>query len=114
MIDMVQKTWDELGFKVRPVRRNVVVRTHPLTQKTQSGLLWLPPKQTGFYGQLPHVHMVRATVLAVGPLAAQYYNVKVGEEIAFQRLHFGKFYDLNAEEKVGWIDASQVAGYPED
>ena len=109
--DVVQATWDELGYRIRPVFAKVFVRTELPPLKTESGLLWLPPKEAHFFSGLGHQRLVTATVLSLGPLAKA---VKVGERVCFQRLHFGHIKQLEDKTFVGWIEQEQLAGYPED
>lgn len=106
--DVVERTWDEVGYRVRAMHRNVFVRTDPPEQKV--GLLWLPPKLQGFHGDLPHLRVVKATVLAAGPKT----ELKPGDRICFQRLHFAWLKKLGGEVMFGWIDQVQVLGYALD
>lgn len=111
--DMVEKTWEELGFKLRALGYKTIVRTLPHLRKTPGGVLWLPPKLQGFHGELPHLVEVRAVVLSAGPLGLA-KNMEVGSIIMFKRLHFGFWYrvgDLVDQEYVGWVDANDVIGY---
>lgn len=109
-MDIVEETWNEIGRRVRPLKRAVFVRTIPPPVKTESGLIWLPPKVTSFSHGLPHVRVVNAIVLSAGPSC----TVKPGELICFQRLHFARWLPLRESECfVGWIDESQLVGYVE-
>lgn len=107
-MEVVEKTWAEVGCKVRPIRRWVMVRTLPVEQKI--GSLYVTPKESSFYGVLPHMRNVRAIVLSAGDKAF----VKPGEEVVFSRLHFALWKNLEDGCKVGWIDENQLLGYAED
>lgn len=109
--DVVQATWDELGYRIRPAFAKVFVRTELPPQKFADSLLWLPPREASFFAGLGHQRLVTATVLSCGPLAKA---VKVGERVCFQRLHFGHIKQLDDKTFVGWIEQEQLAGYPED
>lgn len=110
-MDQVTEVFDKLGVRgVRPLRRTLIVRTNPLPQKTESGLIWLPSRSTSFYGGLPHMVLITALVLAAGPKC----TVKVGETVIFQRLHFTRWVPYTTDTFVGWIDESQLVGYPQD
>ena len=109
--DVVQATWDELGYRIRSVFAKVFVRTELPPQKFPDSLLWLPPKEASFFAGLGHQRLVTATVLSCGPLAR---SVKVGERVCFQRLHFGHIKQLDDRTFVGWIEQEQLAGYPDD
>jgi hypothetical protein len=107
---LIAETWDVLGVKgVRPLGRTLFVRTEAPPQKTESGLLWLPPKVASFYGGLPHQRLVIATVLSAGPKAF----VQAGDRVCFMRLHFARWHGLGEDQYVGWIDESQIFGYYE-
>jgi hypothetical protein len=106
--DTVEKTWEEVGYRVRPLRWMVFVRTDPIPQKV--GSIYLPFKLQTFYGELPHLQVVTATVLSVGPKAL---GLQPGDRVAFARLHFARWLDMADGTKVGWIDANQIAGYAE-
>lgn len=107
-LDVVGQTWTEVGYKVRPLRNTVFVRTLPLEEKV--GSLYLPAKLTKFYGELPHQKTIRAVVLAVGPKA----KVKPGEKVCFTRLYFAWWKKLEDGCMVGWIDENQLTGYIEE
>lgn len=111
-MDSIQSTLQELGVKtLRPLRRTIFIKTLPPPQKTDSGLLWLPPSLSSFYGEMPHLRILKGEVLAVGPTC----TVKVGETVAFQRLHFARWTSLSvADTYVGWIDETHLVGYPLD
>jgi co-chaperonin GroES (HSP10) len=109
--DVVRATWDELGYQIRPLFAKVFVRTELPPLKTESGLLWLPPKEAHFFSGLGHQRLVMATVLSVGPGVK---SVKVGERVCFQRLHFGHIKQLDDKTFFGWLECEQIAGYPED
>lgn len=114
MMDLIERTWDELGFRVRATGWKVWVRTRPHPRKWAS--LWLPPKAASFYGDLPHLRTVYATVLTAGPRGMA-RTLKPGDVIAFQRLHFAWMNKLEPttrdeygadEEYVGYVNAEDV------
>ena len=104
-LGLVEATWDEIGCRIRPLRKMVFVRTLPLEEKV--GSLYLPVKMTKFHGELPHMKTIRGVVLAVGPKA----TVKSGEQVCFTRLQFAWWKKLNNGCMVGWIDENQLTGY---
>lgn len=105
----VEETWTELGFRFRPLRNVVLVRTDPLPTVTEGGII-IPDKLTSFYGELPHVQLVTATVLASGPKA----DLQPGEKICFQRLFFARWLEMGDKTLVGWIaDERNVVGWVE-
>lgn len=106
--DLVERTWAELGYKVRPLFAKVFVRTELPPEKI--GLIFVPPKEASFFGGLGHQRLVTATVLSVGPLAK---SVVVGDRVVFQRLHFGHIARLDDKTFVGWIEQEQLAGFPD-
>lgn len=108
-LSVADKTWDELGFRLRPKFAKVFVRTDLPPQRI--GLIYLPPKEASFYGGLGHQRLVTATVIAVGPLAK---SVKVGDRVCFARLHFGHIKQLDDKTYAGWVEQEQIAGFPED
>lgn len=107
-LELVEKTWEELGYKIRPLGWKVFVRTDPPPQKV--GSLFLPPKQASFYGGMGHQRVVTATVLAVGPKVV---GITVGERVVFRRLEFGHIARFDGDVYVGWIEMAQLAGFPE-
>lgn len=108
--ELIKATFAEIGIKgIRVPRWLILVRTEPLEQKTPGGL-WLPPKLTNFYGELPHLRPLVGLVLAAGPKA----YVKVGDRVAFQRLHFQRWCQMQDGTFVGWIDYNQLHGFAED
>jgi hypothetical protein len=109
--DVVQATWDELGYRIRPWYAKVFVRTELPPQKFEGSLLWLPPKEASFFAGLGHQRLVTATILSCGPLAK---SVKVGDRVCFQRLHFGHIKQLEDKTYLGWIEQEQLAGHPDD
>lgn len=116
-MDIVERTWEEIGCKIKPVGYRMWVRTKPHVRKTEGGL-WLPPKLQKFHGELPHLVTVHATVLCSGPKGVA-KEFKPGDVVAFKRLHFGFQWKLEPspehqdvwgwdEEYVGFIDANEI------
>lgn len=109
--NVVEETWNELGYQVRPLFAKVFVRTEPPSEKFPGSLLFMPPKDAHFFGGLGHQRLVTATVLSTGPMAK---SVKVGDRVVFQRLHFGHIAKLEDKTFVGWIEQEQIAGFPDE
>jgi hypothetical protein len=107
-VEVVEQTWNEVGFKVRPMHAKVFVRTDPPPEKI--GLIFLPPKEAEFYGGMGHQRLVTGTVLSVGPMARA---VKPGDRVVFRRLEFGHIKKLERGVYVGWIEQEQLIGHPE-
>ena len=114
-MDLIERTWEELGHGIRATGYTVWVRTKPHVRKTKSGL-WLPPKAAKFHGILPHLVTTFATVLSAGPVGLAAL-LNPGDVVAFKRLHFGYIWKLEPtnrdkygydEEYVGFIDANDV------
>lgn len=104
-MDVVEKTWAEVGCKIRPLRNTVFLRTLPL--ETKIGSILLPPKLTQFHGELPHQKTIRAIVVAVGPKT----QVKTGDQVCFTRMQFAWWKKLDDGCMLGWIDENQITGY---
>jgi len=113
-MDIVERTWAELGFRLKATGWKVWVRTLPHPRKI--GSLWLPPKAASFYGELPHLRTVYAVVLSAGPRGVA-QELKPGDVIAFKRLHFAWIRKLEPtnvdeygadEEYLGYVDANDV------
>ena len=104
---LIKQTFEELeipGF--RPLRNTVILRTHPIPVRT--GAIFLPVKLTTFYGELPHMQPIVATVIAAGPKA----TCKVGDRVAFLRLHFALWKRCADDTAIGWIaDDGNIIGW---
>lgn len=108
-LELVEKTWAEVGHFIRPLRRMVFVKTELRPQK--SGQVWLPPSTaTNYAGIAAHQVLMEATVLSVGPKC----RLQPGEKICFARLFFAWLYKLEDGTLVGWIDEENVSGYVEE
>lgn len=108
----IQQTWDELGFRVRPLKFKVFVRTEPLFVRDESGL-FLPPSRTNLYGdRMAHQVLVRALVCAVGPVARDHWKFEEGQRIVFKRLHFAWLRKMDDGTYFGYIDAAEILGEP--
>lgn len=95
-----------LGCSVRATGSKVFVVTDLPAKKV--GSLWLPVKLTSFYGDLPHLVVVKATVLSVGPKVR---GIKEGARVAFPRTYFAKWKELEPDVMVGWIEAANLSGF---
>jgi len=121
MKDLVERTWEEMGFRVRATGYKLWVRTRPHPRKY--GQIWLPPKAASFYGGLlPHQQTVYATVLSAGPVGVA-REFKPGDIVAFKRLHFAWIKKMEptfkdkyggSEEYVGTIDANDIVYFIEE
>jgi len=107
--DLIEKTWAEIGYKIHPLRNLVMVRTDPIPDKI--GSIYLPPKLQTFYGELPHLQLITATILSAGK---DVKGVKVGDRVAFTRLHFARFQNMQDGTKVGWMPEDQLAGLADE
>ena len=106
----VQQTWDELGFRVRPIKYWVFVRTEPLYQRSEGGV-WLAPQE--FYGnRMAHQVLVRAIVCSCGPVAKGHYGFYEGQRVLFKRLHFAHLRKMEDGTYFGWISAAEIVGEP--
>jgi hypothetical protein len=102
---LVEATWEELGFKIRPMGSRIYVRTD--TPPRKIGSLYIPPEQWGMYGKrLGSKVFVTATVLARGSRAS--FSPDVGERVVFSRLQFGWTHKMNDGTFVGWVDAGEL------
>ncbi len=106
MDDIIERTWTELGKRVRPLRNYVWVRTEP--RPTHIGSILLPRSLQRFYADLPHTVLILAKVIAIGP---EVLDVKVGDRIAFVRLYFARYEELEDKTLVGYIYEPNIAGY---
>lgn len=106
--EVVNRTWSEVGYKITPLRKMVFVKTDPVPQKV--GSLYLPPKLATFYGELPNLVLVNATVLAAGPKA----SVRPGDRVCFTRLFFARYCDLQDGTYIGWIEEENLTGRLEE
>ena len=103
---LIDDTWKELGYKIRPLKRKIVVRTLPQDFQ-RIGSLWKPAKYASFHGELPHQVTTEAYVLYCGPST----TVKPGEKVCFTRLYFAWHKKMADGTYVGWVDESQLSGY---
>jgi hypothetical protein len=108
----VEQSWQECDVKkVRPLRSMVFLRTHPPETMTESGLLHRPPSALNWLSGPAHLKIIHATVLDVGPKTR---NVRKGDVVCFTRMYFSWWKKMEDRTMVGWIDESQLIGYPED
>ncbi len=99
------QVFEKLGFKIRPLRDQLVVVTDLPIRKV--GSLFLPMKAASFYGDLPHLVHVRSTVIATGPKVS---SLVVGDRVSFPRTYFTRLYALGDDVMVGLVSQSQVVG----
>ncbi len=108
-LERVEETWKEVGCRVKPLRKTIMVRTEPLPTRSAGGVE-LPPKLATFYGELPHMQIILATVLSSGRQAI----LEAGDRIAFTRLFFARWLKMEDGTMVGWIaNEENVIGYAE-
>jgi hypothetical protein len=106
MSEKVQQTWAEIGFKIRPLRSLVFVRTDRPQERI--GSIYLTQEAASFYyPRAPHAHIVSATVLSAGPKT----QLTPGDRICFQRLHFAWLFQLADRSYVGYIQEGNLVGY---
>jgi len=101
----VSDVWRQLGFRIQATKGRLFVVTDLPAKKV--GSLYLPVKATTFYGDLPHLVMVRATVLSAGPNAQ---GLHPGDRVTFPRTYFIRWRELEPDVMLGWVEKSQVAG----
>lgn len=107
MYDIIEQSWEELGYKIRPMRQRVFVRTEPIPPMTAGGII-IPDKYRGLYEGPFHLRLVNAVVLSVG---AGVRGVEVGERICFQRKWFVRHLEVMRDEAAfGWVKESEIAG----
>lgn len=106
---LVEQTWKQIGYKVRPLNTNtnVFVRTMPPPQKVSS--LWLPPKFAKFHGDLANKVMARGVVIAKPDTVT---GIEVGDRVCFPRLFFGFLEKLSSTPEVyyGFVKATHIFG----
>jgi hypothetical protein len=103
-MEIVNKTWEEMGRKIQPLRNILLVRTDPVSEKV--GSIFLPHMKQGFYAGMPHEMLAHATVLSVGPKV----RLKVGDRVCFTRTNFARMQFLQDGTVVGWIQDQHLAG----
>jgi len=113
-MDVIERTWKELGYSIEATGYRVWVRTLPHPRKI--GSLWLPPKAASFHGELPHLRTVYAVVLSAGPRGPA-AELRPGDIVGFKRLEFAWWKKLEPtqtdeyggdEEFVGYIDSNHI------
>jgi len=108
----VDQTWEELGYKIRPLKYKVFVRTEPLFMRSEGGV-FLAPNATQLYGnRMAHQVLVRAIVVSAGPVARDWWKFEVGQRIVFKRLHFAWLKKMEDGTYFGYIDAAEILGEP--
>lgn len=108
VMELVERTWSELGYSIRPLRWMVFVRTDPFEGKI--GSIHLPGRDNYFYGDLGNARIAIATVLSAGK-AGLAGSLEPGDHVCFQRLYFAWYKRMEDGTFVGWIDANQITGY---
>lgn len=111
-MELIDKTWEELGRKLECVGSRVLVRTEAMPEKI--GSIYLPPKQSTYYGQLKGNDVTTTgTILNVGPECTE--NLQLGDKILFKRLVFAYYEKMKDNTFVGWVNEKDVdmVTYPE-
>lgn len=105
--ELVEKTWGELGFKIRPLGHWVFIRTELIAKETPGGIL-LTDKSADFYEGMPHQKLYVGTVCSVGSKAQA--TVSEGDRICYQRLFFARYCYLQDGTMLGWINSENIPG----
>jgi len=104
-----QECWDYLGYKIRPSRDRVFVRTDPMLRITPSGIL-IPPMVSQFHYGLPNKHPdAHAMVLSAGAGCL----VQSGDHVSFPRLYFAWVARMPDETLIGYIFEKYLHGWYE-
>lgn len=106
MSSIIEQTWEDLGYKIRPTRHRVLVRTEPVPALTKGGII-IPDTYRGLYEGPFHLRLINAYVLRIGEGVNE---VKVNERVCFQRKWFIRHRLLGFDQAVGWIKESEIAG----
>ena len=107
--EFIQSTLAAMGWKqFRPMKGTLLVRTRAVPEKTSGGI-YLPAKIASFFGELPNLQPVVATVIAAGKLT----TVQVGEDVAFMRLNFTWLKQMEDNSYVGLIAEANLLGEAE-
>lgn len=104
-LPLVEATWAELGFKVKPIGKRIFVRTDTAPKKI--GSIYMPPEAWGMYGRrLGSQVFITATILSIGPRVQT--DIAVGQKLIFNRLPFGWTFKMADGTFVGWVDVDEV------
>lgn len=110
MSNVIEETWEKIGFRMRPMRRLIAVRTHPFASSV--GGILIPESLTTMWGGiLGNQKIVVATALSVGPDCVE---AEPGQILMFLRLFFINHTKLDDGTYVGWVDEQNLIGYPEN
>lgn len=110
--DVVADTWAKLGHRLRPIGKQVCVRTW-IPRKVTDGGIVVPDRWSGFYAGLPNIDlphvgktaMVMATVLSIGEKVTQ---VSVGESVYLPRGWFARYVEMADKSMVGWVREENI------
>ena len=107
----IAETWAALGREYHPLGRALVLKVDAPSEKTESGLLWLPPGTKASYAsKLGHNRLLRCTVLSAGPES----SVKVGERVCCNLLPFVRFERMKDGADIGSLLEEDLFGYIEE
>jgi co-chaperonin GroES (HSP10) len=106
---LIEKTWAELGFRIRPLNRKVFIRTETRPYKTAGGII-IPESARGIYSVDRSKIDVElyARVLSVGPRCRE---IKEGDRIFISRLYFAWIRKLADGNFVGYLEEENVFGF---
>jgi hypothetical protein len=112
MHELIQKTWAEVGFRYRPLRKLVCIRTEARPYKSHHGI-WFPPDLTGTFDKDKSTLDVTlyARVLSVGPKVK---ILKPGDRIFISRLYFAWIRKLTDGTYMGSIDIDNIFGLADE
>lgn len=111
MLSRVEETWDELGFRLRAIGTIVFVRTDPLPDRTEGGII-VPQDQADVYGSRlgSKVHLTGTVLSACRTKAVgskkdntRPSDLKPGDKILFTRFEFAWLYKMQDGTRVGYI-----------
>lgn len=105
-LDIVAQVKEELEQEFQPTRRQVFVRTDPMVRATPGGII-LTANEASFYKGPAHAKIIKSTVVAAGPQS----EVKPGDRVCFQRLHFARITTLKDGTNFGAVDENELVGY---
>lgn len=104
-MNIIQQTWAELEQEVTEPGTKILIRTEVMPEKI--GSLFLPPKQTEFYGRLKGSEVtLTATVLAVGKQCTE--GLKPGDTILFKRIVFAPYKKMLDTTMLGWVNEDDI------
>lgn len=104
VMDLVSQSWEEVGHRVRPHRKKVMVRTQSLPEQTSGGI-YIP--KSGFYDGMANQKIIEGTIISKG---SDVSTVSVGEKVIFMRIVFARYWQMEDKTFVGWVDEHELLG----